>query len=293
MTIFYQPETSNFRTLFTWNGSIFPLVFKDNHDVYFFWFVHIVFYVFRCLEEAEIMPNVLSALGKGDDISARLQLPGLMIVFLAVFYNQHCYSRYQTYITKSFKIAREILQWTHELAAYQGAGTPDVQNAARCLQAAHHLAYYQVGHKMHYGTLLERQLLTDAEMSLIKEYDGDEYSLPLVWCFEIIQNRMVKNKKHPMAFKGLRDKLYDIEDMLGQIFEVEDVPIPFAYYHMLNASCFFYLIIFSAGTAYMNFGWVTGEIFMNLCTDSDLKQKHTQKCFSCHSLLAFENPRVR
>lgn len=153
-------------------------------------------------------------------ISARLQLPGLLIVFLAVFYNQHCYVRYQKYVDKALALSRNILAFVRELATAQGSHEADVQNAARYVNAAHHLAYYQIGHVMHYSTLVKRKLLTEEEVSHVKEFDSDEYTLLMAWAFDIIHQRMVKHHLHPMAFKGMRDQLDKIQNdlVLSMIF---------------------------------------------------------------------------
>jgi hypothetical protein len=87
-----------------------------------------------------------SALGAATNanLGERLQLPGLVIVFLVVFYNQHCYERYKKYVDIAYTIIRQVLQITQELAVYLGSENPEVRNASRFMQAAHHLVYYQV-----------------------------------------------------------------------------------------------------------------------------------------------------
>jgi hypothetical protein len=46
------------------------------------------------------------------------------------------------------------------------------------------------------------------------------------------------------------------------LFEVEDIPLPFAYYHMLNAACFLFLATFSVGTGLLEYGWVSEFLFI-------------------------------
>jgi hypothetical protein len=44
-----------------------------------------------------------------------------------------------------------------------------------------------------------------------------------------MHNRLKAGTTHAMAFKGMRDKIDKIQDELGKLFLVEDVPIPFTY----------------------------------------------------------------
>jgi predicted membrane chloride channel (bestrophin family) len=202
MTIFYQPETSPHKSLWTWHGTVFQILLKKHTDMYVFFVLHAVFMAMRVLG--------YDMLGSADaDLGARLQLPGLVIVFLVVFYNQHCYERYKKFVDVAYTIIRQVLQFTQETAIYLGSENPEAVNAARYLQAAHHLVYYQLSHRMHYQIILDRGLLSEEELAVVKDYDGDEYKLPLGWAIGLCHDNLKSGDLHAMAFKSLRDKVRD------------------------------------------------------------------------------------
>jgi hypothetical protein len=104
---------------------------------------------------------------------------------------------------------------------------------------------------MHYQILLDRGLLTQTEVNIVKDFDGDAYTLPLSWFVAICNEQLQSGALHPMTFKSLRDKVllaisllnfrtsfsaacldpfqFDlIQNHMAMLFEVEDVPLPFA-----------------------------------------------------------------
>ena len=67
--------------------------------------------------------------------------------------------------------------------------------------------YYQLSHRMHYQILLDRGLLTQTEVNIVKDFDGDAYTLPLSWFVAICNEQLQSGALHPMTFKSLRDKV--------------------------------------------------------------------------------------
>ena len=77
MTIFYQPETPPHKSLWTWRGTVFQMLLKKHTDMYVFFLLHAVFMAMRV--------SGYDMLGSTDaGLGARLQLPGLVVVFLVV-----------------------------------------------------------------------------------------------------------------------------------------------------------------------------------------------------------------
>jgi predicted membrane chloride channel (bestrophin family) len=188
-----------------------------------------------------------------DMLLTILALPGMLVVFLAVFYNQHCYARYNVYTEKALSVSRWMVQFAHEIHASQGSNE-DITSIVRLMCAANHLVYYQISGKNRYQILKKRFLLSPAEISRVKRFNGDKYSLVMGWVMQILHKRLTENKLHAMAFKGLRDEADKIQDVMGTLFEIEDQPIPFTYYHMLNISSFTYMLLYTAIMGVIKFG---------------------------------------
>jgi hypothetical protein len=151
---------SNIRALFTWRGTIFAAVFCGNIDLYVFMAIHALgvavnynAHYFRM----EVVADYLEEHSK--EILDSLTLPGILFIFLVIFYNQHCYTRYKHFVKEAMDISRAVINFSHESANAFGPETDNAKNINRLMQATLILCYQEIASSIDYSTLQKQRLL--------------------------------------------------------------------------------------------------------------------------------------
>jgi predicted membrane chloride channel (bestrophin family) len=269
MTIFYRPEGSNIRALFTWRGTIFQAVLWGNIDLYFFMSIHVLGIFVQSHgdmggETGQAISEYLDE--HSNEILDSLSLPGTLFIFLIIFYNQHCYTRYQHYVKEAMDISRAVINFSHEATNAFGPGTDNAKNISRLMQATLILCYQEIASSIDYSTLQKQRLLHRKEIALLRECHSDQCVMTGAWVLAILHRAVLAgpppNGLHAMQFKVLRDAVNLIQTRLTAQFDIEDVPIPFSYYHALNAISVIFLTIISLATAFCNFGTLLQCMFV-------------------------------
>jgi predicted membrane chloride channel (bestrophin family) len=264
MTIFYRPEGSNIRALFTWRGTIFEAVLYGNWDLYFFMAVH-------CGGLLLLYTDITGALGlrarawlseHSYEIMNSITLPGTLFIFLVIFYNGHCYERYKHYVNSAMDLSRLIINYSHEVANAFGPESDEARNICRLMQASLMLCYQEIASSIDYSALQKQKLLHRKEISLLKQCHSDQCVMTGSWVLEILHRNVLNGGLHPMQFKVLRDSANVIQIKMCSQFDIEDVPIPFSYYHALNAISMIFLTVISGATPFMNFGTMLQLMFV-------------------------------
>ncbi|KAL1506980.1 hypothetical protein AB1Y20_007844 [Prymnesium parvum] len=253
MVIEYDPSASVFRTLCSWTGTILQLVLCKP-----------MIYVLLAMHALFIVADFLlwryhtnwEADADGWQSGTR-QLPKLswsagalatsLLVFFIVFYGSQSYSRFYALYGHCIGLGGATMEWTALVKLHLIQEPAARWNAVRFILAAMHIMYFglrEVGavagiDDEEWATIRNRQLLTDGEISTLKNYKGYLPFLPVQWAMleaekQLLMEDPTDSKSETLLHQQLQEKAFAFRGHCGQITNLLKQPVPFPYFHVLN-----------------------------------------------------------
>lgn len=175
----YDAEISIFNTIFSWHGTIMPLVLNRP----LFW-LQLGLHGSLCAwhlaaqedeEYVDIEPLEWST----------LSIPSSLVVFFIVFYSSQCYARYFELYGHCVGIGGAIMCWVALCKLNLKRDDTLNWNCTRFMLAAQHVVYYGLSQgglsTEEWGVIRKRYLLTENEVLLVRGYGGFKPLLLITW----------------------------------------------------------------------------------------------------------------
>jgi len=261
MTFYYaqdQPMTSAV-LMGSWTVTIIGLVVK-RLEFWAFVFLHMTLVI---LLRTKIVDTQF------DLTSLKWQAVGasqFFMTFFLTFYNHHCYARYLQLYKLSMDVCSGILFFMHELVVslpYPATRRHRVA-AAKYALALHYIFFMGVGggmrKKSDWLEVVNRGLLTKLEAEKLSAYPARSIEVVLVigsWAMQIVDKALDNEacwttRSMRIAHAHNRMNHHLTSALLGahKVGDVLGLPVPFAYYHVMNVVLIANLGILSVVTAF-------------------------------------------
>ena len=188
--------------------------------------------------------------------TAMLGIP--LLFFFIVFYNNNSYQRFYTLYGHTVGMGARLMEWTALVKANSLSATAEHKwaqwNCVRLMLAAMNILYYSLFgddgsiDKDEWKRIVDRQLLTDKEVAVLKSYKGMKPFLAALWAMEearalVAEKARVDESLHRDLGQGMRDELihqqfrqvaFEFRGHCGQIINLLKQPVPFPYFHLLS-----------------------------------------------------------
>ena len=203
-----------------------------------------------------------------------------LLFFFIVFYNNNSYQRFYALYGHCVGIGGTTMEWVGLVRLTLNSDSPVARwNAARLMLAATHILYYSLHgedfDEDEWQVIVDRCLLTQKEVRILKTYGGFKPFLAITWALEEVQAQAEDKMRTDESMQrdlgqGMRAELiheqfreigFKFRGHCGQIINLLKEPVPFPYFHLLNLM----LVIQLALTAYAlasKLQWQFGLIMM-------------------------------
>lgn len=236
-----------FRILWYWDGTLLKILSRDRLMM----LTMAIFILIRIGAHLELLPEVLNDIA-GADIGV---IGAFLSFFLVLFVNDSSSSFERLYET-SMRCKNQIL----DLAALARATLPrsHALRLVRFLNAAHVAGYVGLSRTYTYRnffTELNRlnRLLTPAEMRRIESIDMDKggkcFRELCAWCLLEVSTAERDDLVSPRIAVQYRDHILQLQTGFEELFDDDDQPISFAYYHFVCFLSAVYLPLFAMSSA--------------------------------------------
>lgn len=278
-TKYYDPKEGTMKSIFTWTGTIFELVLKRSE----FWFY--------------ILWNIIATtlciywIGEKDihdfewDAAAVMQY---VMTFFVTFYNDRCFERYNALYPSCQDFMDSVVFFVQEMnvSLYH----EELQNhrvACTKYLLATVYEYYMIvcGGKLtskSWQELISKGLLTQEEAATLEAYPGGQATFVLTsWVLFIIRDALVQNclwderGRHQQTVHIYNRHCRQIVAMLKaahRIGYMMALPIPFAYYHLMNLILVFNIILLATFPALFRSYWTVVPFFVALLIYMGLRE---------------------
>lgn len=239
MTVYYDPQKPALLSLFQWKDTVFGLVFGKAE----FW-AYMAIHVMTITISTELVDP--------DDISGfRWEAAGAMQFFMSfflTFFNEKCYARFNQIYPQCCALSDSVLLFVHELTISlpfedcRGHRTMTV----KYIIALIYLFYMgTTGGTLSKGEWREavlKGLLTQPEADMLMNYPGGRCTMVLAsWTMLIVKDALVTDQcwqsRSPQTvhiYNRLNKHLITLLRACHMIGNIIALPIPFAYYHLMN-----------------------------------------------------------
>lgn len=182
-----------------------------------------------------------------------INVPASMMIFFLVFYSGQCYQRYFQLYDHCVGIAGAFMCWVCLVKTHLKDNRHVQWNCVRYNLAAAHLLYYGMTHgkleDKEWTAIRQRDLLTEGECEQIRKFDGFKPFLAIFWAMQEVKQQLqidVGNKSdHNLAAVIEWDEFqriaFELRAHCSQIANLIKQPVPWAYFHLLNAMVFIVL----------------------------------------------------
>lgn len=252
--ILKRVDESFWTMLFHWDGTVFRQI---AHDL-LFWGTLAVYVAVRVQARLEL-PTYVAGLATDN-----LTVIGGFLTFFLVFYVNQNHKRYFGLYNHSMACKGRIF----DAATLAVAALPKARamRLVRYMNAAHVAGYTGLSKIYPSGSFFRRMnegmgLLTEKEMARMKEIDLDKGGSAnrelIAWCIEDIQSARYEGILDKEIAQDLRWHVLQLRAKIGQLYNADDLPIPFFYVHFISFLTALYLPLFAVSAAY-NAG--TGDV---------------------------------
>jgi hypothetical protein len=242
----YDEEASTVMIVFTWYGTMFPLVLRKP----LFWmmiFFHLIllgidggwFYGWRPWDVDESIDYAL------------LSMPINLLVFFAVFYGSQCYGRFFDFYSNCVGIGARTMEWVGLVTMHIPRDSTLHWNCCRFILAAAHVQYYEVNSadSIHnsvdseeWKVIVARKLLSVEEAAGMQQYAGYGPWLLITWALQEVKVALLRTPENDRGrsqyelvktYERFELVAMNLRSHMGTIWNMLKQPVPFAYFHLL------------------------------------------------------------
>lgn len=236
MTVYYDSKDPLSKSLFQWGHTSVKEVVRRPE----FWF-----YLFGHLALVFLMRR------SGTEINVDWKASGAMqyfTTFFLTFYNGHCYARYEILYPACMDILQGVQVFTFELTV--SFTDPELWNhrlqAIKYMIAAVYLFFMGITNdgftNREWTELVKKGLLTKDEAQLLRRYHGPElFPVLTVWAFQVCDKGLEadcmwleRSQKIAHIHNRLDKAIMTSLKASRKITQIMALPIPFAYWHLMN-----------------------------------------------------------
>jgi len=244
MTFYYQHTEPMYYslTVFARTTTIFTLVLK-RFEFYFFVFIHIVLVAGT---KSDVIP-VPEIPNLWESVSASQ----FFMIFFLTFFNNHCFQRFLKFYNESMNVIDSVLMFVHEIVV----ALPEKEHekhrisATKYMLAMLYLFFMNtVGGRLtiaDYKEIVKKGLLTKAEADQLRAFPchTHENSYVLVsWAMQVVDKALMT----PIMYEARRPAIShchnraqkhatDAMKACNEVSNLLALPIPFPYFHLMNA----------------------------------------------------------
>lgn len=265
----YDADIPLFSALFSWHGTVMPLVLK-RLEFWFLWATHGLFIYLKLLGHLD---EKSEDDGSGDeDYAERVKEPGLsegnwavigvpttLMVFFLVSYANSCYTRFFQMYTHCIAISGSLQQWTALVKLHLGQHGVNVQwNCVRHLHAAAHVQYYTLQgaslSEEELSVIQGRDLLSVEECERVVEFQGFKPLLPIYWALSEVKALVMQDAEmadgafataHELRWNEFLIPAMKLRNSCSEIVNLLKQPVPWAYFHLVIMVSFLTLLLIS------------------------------------------------
>ena len=265
MVVHYNPKSKGLATIFDVNnkGTVFGLLVTCKTA-----YLLVSMFVFLATAQhnrdiiSEDTLNDLKAVAKPLQSIVQGQW-GFLFVFITTFYLNQCYQRYQHFTALAWTGWGNVFSTTEICVAHFGPGSKVTSDIARYMNAAHHMLYLQIELDVsdtQWEILRMRRLLTKDEFEFLQsgEFKGSKWRLIVLWA----QRRLHlarENGEHGCTdheISVVEDHIRAFKEALGQMFDIDDLPVPYPYFHLLKLISTTYVFLYAFAFAFEPYSWM-------------------------------------
>jgi predicted membrane chloride channel (bestrophin family) len=228
----YDADISIFATIFSWRGTILPMVITRP----IFW-MQIILHL--TLAYIDYSPNY----DLPELAWTTLTIPTSLVVFFIVFYAGQSYARFFALYGHCVGISGGIMCWVAMIKVTLSKDATIRWNCTRYLLACQHMVYYS----LHAGAVTDeewavivgREMLTIREIEVIKSYEGFKPLLLITWALDEVKFQIDSDKSEnaivtSMNYRHFQGCAFEIRGHMSQIINQLKQPVPWPYFHLLN-----------------------------------------------------------
>jgi len=261
MTILYDPAAPIWAVMFSWKGTILPLVvWKPT-----FWLL-ITFEIGLLTYDADIYAQC-EANGirhGGPDEGCRLmsldwdavQLPASLLVFFLVFYGSNCYARFYELWGLCIDLTSMVLEFSARInIVFPGSDKIAVKwRASRLMLAGMGILFTMLGGDLasedpfegagvdehEYDAFRQLRLLSQKEVGALKRYRGVKCVVPTKWALIALKNSMNFKSRDDLLSKyndTFEDLACSFQNRCYEVILLLQQPVPFAYFTCSRCRC--------------------------------------------------------
>lgn len=249
-----MPFQYNYHAPLVWtalhlSSSVVPAVFS-RPTFWLFFLMHICVYV------AYGQGYLADAGQEGSPLSLNwraVQVITSMTTFFEVFYTNHVYARYERLFFLSRSILGQLNNFVFDLRVFAHGQQDLVRLATRYFASGVFLFFAEVGQEAvsdeAVANLIRTGLMTEEELlELNSTFTARERSVVVMhWSGRVLREALLCAKAPNNVLKAAIDRLIQTRDQQQQIRDTLKFPIPFPYFHLLNAMVVVNLLLWAYG----------------------------------------------
>lgn len=235
--VYYNPKQPTLTSLAPWSNPALLKIFL-RFEFWFYLVTHVVLVALSITEVLPSMPVEWRACGSFQYFTT----------FFLTFYNDHCYRRYESLYFHCTKVMDSVILYVRELTVsfHHPSLWKHRLQASKYLLAACNLFFMGInGEKLNrkeWAEVVKKGLLTKKEAQMLIKYPGPEVVPVLtVWAMMCIGHALEqdafhsrRNQKIAHVFNRLDNLMVQMMQSYRNISETMAMPIPFAYWHLMN-----------------------------------------------------------
>lgn len=250
MTVTYDTDHGIIYVAFSCTGTIIPTVLR-RWDFWFLLLAHVAMAVaFRTGWLDEQFPDfgyvhTLWGMNWND-----IKVIAAMTTFFEVFYTNQCFMRYVYLYGVGGKITGACYEFIIYMRLYCGkGGYAHTKLATRFVLVSIFLNFFEVHHggavsEAEWKTLLDHGLLMPSEKDMLVGLQTHQRShVLLFWTADVSREGLIFAKAPHNPLKHIISPLVSLRSDQQNLLDTTTLPIPFQYYHLLNAMVLFNLFL--------------------------------------------------
>lgn len=266
----YDEDASTMMILFTWYGTMFPLVLRKP----LFWMM-LSLHLSLCAIDGGWF-NGWRPWDVDESIEfSLLTMPMNLLVFFAVFYASQCYNRFFEFYSQCVGVGARSMEWVGLVTLHLPRDGVLHWNCCRFILAAAHVQYYEVNSNKglddeEWQVIVARKLLSPEEANGVKGYSGYTPWLLLTWACQEVQAALLRTSSDAdsrseyekvVIYERFESVALQLRCHFGTIWNLLKQPVPWAYYHLLVLLNFSILALLAYGMVGLGTWWVTLAVY--------------------------------
>lgn len=281
-TRYYDPKAASLGALMTWTGAIFELVLtKTEFWMYIAWNLLATTLCIHFIEEGDIQEFEW-------DAATVMQY---VMTFFVTFYNDRCFERYNSLYPSCQDFMDAVVFFVQEMNVslyHQGLVKHRIVCTKYLLATVYEYFMIVCGGKLSpksWEQLVKKGLLTEEESETLQCYPGGQATFVLTsWVLFIIRDALVhdclwvEDGRHQQTVHIYNRHCNKIVHMLKaahRIGYMMGLPIPFAYYHLMNLILVFNVALLATVPAMFRSYWTVFPFFVALLIYMGLREVST------------------